>query len=80
MSTKPKNEQEQKPEPKPKPLLSPERLVQLYGTKSAAIRVLASKGVATAEIARHMGIKYQHARNVLKRPLKRQLKKDRNTS
>jgi antitoxin component of MazEF toxin-antitoxin module len=34
-------------------------------TKSEKIRVLGRKGVPTAEIARFLGIRYQHARNVL---------------
>lgn len=34
-------------------------------TKSAKIRVLADHGVATAEIAKFLNIRYQHARNVL---------------
>ncbi len=46
-------------------------LYKHYGTKSDAIRELALKGYTTSEIANAMGIKYQHARNVLSRPLKR---------
>jgi bifunctional DNA-binding transcriptional regulator/antitoxin component of YhaV-PrlF toxin-antitoxin module len=34
-------------------------------TKSDKIRALAREGAATADIARYLGIKYQHARNVL---------------
>jgi bifunctional DNA-binding transcriptional regulator/antitoxin component of YhaV-PrlF toxin-antitoxin module len=34
-------------------------------TKSEKIRVLGRKGVPTADIARFLGIRYQHARNVL---------------
>lgn len=34
-------------------------------TKSDKIRALSRHGVPTAEIARHLGIRYQHARNVL---------------
>lgn len=34
-------------------------------TKSEKIRTLGRKGVPTAEIARFLGIRYQHARNVL---------------
>jgi bifunctional DNA-binding transcriptional regulator/antitoxin component of YhaV-PrlF toxin-antitoxin module len=34
-------------------------------TKSDKIRALAREGVATADIARYLGIRYQHARNVL---------------
>lgn len=36
-------------------------------TKSDAIRDLARMGMATAEIARHLGVRYQHAYNVLHR-------------
>lgn len=35
-------------------------------TKSAAIRALAKDGLSTAEIARRIGVRYQHAYNVLK--------------
>lgn len=35
-------------------------------TKSAAIRALAKDGLSTAEIARRVGVRYQHAYNVLK--------------
>jgi len=35
-------------------------------TKSDKIRALSRHGVPTAEIARYLGIRYQHARNVLK--------------
>ncbi|KAB2876028.1 MAG: hypothetical protein F9K43_01765 [Bauldia sp.] len=34
-------------------------------TKSEKIRALAREGAATADIARYLGIRYQHARNVL---------------
>jgi len=34
-------------------------------TKSDKIRALAHEGAATADIARYLGIRYQHARNVL---------------
>jgi hypothetical protein len=36
-------------------------------TKSENIRALAKKGIATADIAKRLGIRYQHAYNVLKR-------------
>jgi AbrB family looped-hinge helix DNA binding protein len=36
-------------------------------TKSAKIRALAEQGYPRADIARALGIKYQHARNVLER-------------
>ena len=35
-------------------------------TKSDKIRALAKQGVSTADIARELGIRYQHARNVIK--------------
>lgn len=34
-------------------------------TKSEKIRALAREGIATADIARYLNIRYQHARNVL---------------
>jgi bifunctional DNA-binding transcriptional regulator/antitoxin component of YhaV-PrlF toxin-antitoxin module len=37
-------------------------------TKSAKIRALAQAGYPRADIARHLGIRYQHVRNVLERP------------
>ena len=40
--------------------------------KSARIRELAEQGMPRAEIARHLGIRYQFVRNVLTRPLKGQ--------
>jgi hypothetical protein len=40
-------------------------------TKSAKIRKMAADGHKTADIARALGIRYQHARNVLADPLKR---------
>lgn len=55
----------------------PHSLVKHYGTISAAIRELAAGGKTTSQIAKELGIKYQHAYNVLKRPLKRQLAKQR---
>jgi bifunctional DNA-binding transcriptional regulator/antitoxin component of YhaV-PrlF toxin-antitoxin module len=41
-------------------------LVSGLPTKSEKIRALAQAGVATADIARYLGIRYQHARNVIK--------------
>jgi len=37
-------------------------------TKSAKIRAYAAAGIPTADIARHLQIKYQHVRNVLVQP------------
>ncbi len=44
-----------------------------YGSKSAAIRELASIGLTRSRIAAALDIKYQFANNVLGRPLKREL-------
>lgn len=59
------------PEIRPSDMLSSEQLIKKHGSKSAAIRVLASEGYTTGEIAQKVGVIYQHARNVLKHPLKR---------
>lgn len=42
-----------------------ERVTDGLKTKSDKIRALSRAGVPTAEIARHLNIRYQHARNVL---------------
>ena len=42
-----------------------EEVTSGLSTKSDKIRALARQGVPTAEIARYLDIKYQHARNVL---------------
>jgi hypothetical protein len=44
------------------------RLTQGLRTKAAKIRALAAAGVARAEIARFLNIRYQHVRNVLTAP------------
>lgn len=44
-------------------------------TKSAKIRALAAQGYKVAEIAKILGIIYQHARNVLITPLKTNVRK-----
>jgi len=46
-------------------------LKENYKTKSAAIRYLTSLGHKPNIIARHLGIRYQHARNVAISTLKR---------
>ncbi len=52
--------------------LSPSELIHYFGgTKSAAIRGLAKEGLKVKHISSKLGIRYQHARNVLTRPLKR---------
>ena len=48
-----------------------EDLLEQYGTKSAVIRYLDSKGWSRGAIAKFMGIRYQHVRNVLTQELKR---------
>lgn len=50
---------------------SVEELKLQYKTKSAAIRYLNSLGHQPKEIAKHLGIRYQHARNVCITELKR---------
>lgn len=54
-----------------KPLPSLEWLKANYRTKSAAIRYLFNLGHKPKTIAKHLGILYQHARNVCITPLKR---------
>lgn len=56
---------------------TPAQLIAGYGNKSNAIRGLAALGLKPGPIAKHLGIIYQHARNVLKRPLKRVIKEVR---
>lgn len=53
------------------PAKTPQEYISQYGSKSNAIRGLATEGMKTADISRALGIRYQHARNVLKRPLKK---------
>lgn len=43
-------------------------------TTSEKIRYLDAKGVARSEIAKQLGIRYQHVRNVLIKPLKQATK------
>lgn len=43
-----------------------------YKTKSEAIRALAASGMSRGDIAKTMNIRYQHVRNVLVTPLKKQ--------
>lgn len=44
-------------------------LLDKYKTKSATIRHLHSEGLTTGQIAKVLGIRYQHARNVLVTPV-----------
>jgi len=47
------------------------QLIAVYGNKSNTIRGLAALGMKPGPISKKLGIIYQHARNVLKRPLKK---------
>jgi len=53
--------------------LSGDALIEKYGNKSRAIRALSQQGMKTGDIAKKLGILYQHARNVLNQPLKREI-------
>lgn len=44
---------------------------QGFKTKSAKIRKLHAEGMSTSEIAKQIGVIYQHARNVINQPLKK---------
>jgi len=57
-----------------------EALIAGYGNKSNAIRGLAALGLKPGPISKHLGIIYQHARNVLLRPLKRVIKEQRDAA
>jgi len=57
-----------------------EALIAGYGNKSNAIRGLAPLGLKPGPISKHLGIIYQHARNVLLRPLKRVVKEQRDAA
>lgn len=50
-----------------------ETLIHGYGNVSNAIRGLGALGVKPGPISKHLDIRYQHARNVLERPLKREI-------
>lgn len=52
-------------------LPSTEWLKETFKTKSAIIRFLVNQGFAVNEIAKHLGLRYQHVRNVANAPLKR---------
>jgi hypothetical protein len=52
-------------------------IISHFGNKSKAIRQLHEQGVAYADIARAICVRYQHVRNVLDKPLKRQIKAER---
>ena len=43
--------------------------LEAFSTKSAKIRFLDSKGYSRGDIARILGVRYQHVRNVLITPI-----------
>lgn len=45
--------------------------IKAAGSKSALIRKLAAEGMSRGAISKHMGIRYQHVRNVLITPIKK---------
>lgn len=49
-----------------------ETLLETYKTKSAAIRAMDQEGMTRSEIAKRLDIRYQHVRNVLITPIKRE--------
>jgi hypothetical protein len=53
------------------------RLITHYGNKSKAIRGLSTLGHKCGPISRALNIRFQHARNVLNKPLKRLIKEER---
>lgn len=55
-------------------------LVAHFGNKSKAIRGLSALGHKCGPISRALDIRYQHARNVLSRPLKRLIKEERDAA
>ncbi len=46
-------------------------------TTSAKVRYLSEKSFSRKQIAEHLGLRYQHVRNVLTTPLKREIKRQR---
>jgi hypothetical protein len=53
-----------------------EKIAAGLPTKSAKIRALAERGYSRADIARFLGIRYQHVRNVLLQPLAGRLRNE----
>lgn len=60
-----------------KPEKSAAELIAEHGNKSNAIRAMSANGKTKGEIAKALGIRYQHVRNVLSQPLKRVIKAER---
>jgi hypothetical protein len=56
------------------------QLISGFGNKSNAIRGLSALGMKTGPIAKKLGLIYQHARNVLSKPLKRAIKDERDAA
>lgn len=52
-------------------------LIEHFGSKSKAIRGLSALGHKCGPISRALNIRFQHARNVLNKPLKRLIKAER---
>ncbi len=65
------NPQPATPKPRSSDDLTSTQLIKLHGSKSAAIRALHTQDYTISEIAKKIGVIYQHARNVTLRPLKR---------
>ena len=65
------NTQQKPSEVRPSDDYTAAQLIKLHGSKSAAIRALHVQGYTKSEIAKKIGVIYQHARNVILRPLKR---------
>lgn len=55
-------------------------LIGYFGNKSKAIRGLTVMGHKPGPISRALGIRYQHVRNVLEKPLKRVIKAERDAA
>jgi hypothetical protein len=56
---------------KANPKSNPDQELDSLTTKSAKIRFLDSKGMKRGDIAKKLGIRYQHVRNVLVTPIKK---------
>ena len=56
---------------------TPEELIKRFGNKSNAIRALIAEGKTRSEVAKLLGIRYQHVNNVINQVLKRPIKAQR---
>lgn len=79
MEDKATNEREELPPPPAVVEISmtAEELITKYGNKSNAIRALSAEGKTRSEVAKLLGIRYQHVNNVLNQVLKRPIKAER---